>query len=142
MKEPSEDWLDEELRRLPDLEAPPELLSKVMSSVQRRSGRRWAISYFRRYLPFIRNSGLGFALAVLVLSPWLNPGQAILGFFAQSPFFHFVADLLDIGNTILADLRIFNLPIGWLIGLLIGISYLACILAASAIQRLASSKRL
>jgi hypothetical protein len=142
MKEPSDDWLDEELRRLPDLEAPPELLPKVIDAVQRRSARRWMTTQFRRYLPFLRNSGLGLALALMVLSSWLNPGQAVLEFFRQSPFFHLVTALLDAGDTILANLRVFNLPIGWLIGMLIGISYLACIFAASAIQRLASTKRL
>jgi hypothetical protein len=142
MKEPSEDWLDEELRRLPDLEAPPELLPKVMDTVQRRSGRRWMTALFRHHLPSLRNSGLGLALAVMVLVPWLNPGQAVLVLFSQSPVFHLVTELLDAGDTILANLRIFNLPIGWLIGIVIGISYLTCIFAASAIQRLASTKRL
>ncbi|MBV8816121.1 MAG: hypothetical protein JO271_16645 [Verrucomicrobia bacterium] len=142
MKEPSEDWLDEELRRLPDLEAPPDLMPKVMDAVQSRSARRWMTAMSRRHLPFLRNSGLGLALAVMVLVPWLNPGQAVLGFFRQSPFFNLVIELLSAGETILANLRIFNLPIGWLIGVVIGISYLACIFAASAIQRLASTKRL
>jgi hypothetical protein len=142
MKEPSDDWLDEELRRLPDLEAPPELLPKVIDAVQRRSARRWMTAQFRRHLPFLRNSGLGLALAVMVLSSWLNPGQAVLEFFRQTSFFHLATDLVDAGDTILANLRVFNLPIGWLIGTVIGISYLACIFAASAIQRLASTKRL
>ena len=141
MNEPHEDWLDEELRRLPDLKAPPELLPNVMRSVQKRSIRRWVMASVHRHVGLIRTTGLGFALAIVCLFPFLNPGHAISGFVARSPFFHFIADLLEVGQTILTELRIFTLPIGWLIGLLVAVSYLACVFAASTVQRLASVKR-
>jgi hypothetical protein len=141
MKEPNEDWLDKELKALPDLEAPTELLPKVMRSVQRRSALRWLLSICRQHLPFIKNSCLGFALAVLVLVPLFNPGGAVVNFLGRSPILHFLGNLLDIGQTILTNLRIFQLPLGWLVALLAGFSYLTCILAASTVRHLATAKR-
>ena len=141
MKEPNEDWLDKELKALPDLEAPTELLPKVMRSVQRRSAQRWFVSVFRQHLPFIKNSCLGLALAVLVLVPLFNPGGAVINFLGRSPVLHFLGDVLDIGYTILTNLRIFQLPLGWLVALVAGFSYLTCILAASTVRHLATAKR-
>lgn len=141
MKEPNEDWLDQELKRLPDLEAPPELLPKVMRSVQRRSVQRWLLSIFRQHLPLIKNSCLGLALAVIVLVPLFNPGAAVINFLVRSPFLHFLGDMLDVGQTILTNLRIFQLPLGWLVALVAGLSYLTCILAASTVRHLATAKR-
>jgi hypothetical protein len=141
MKEPNEDWLDQELKRLPDLEAPSELLPKVMRSVQRRSVQRWLLSIFRPHLPFIKNSGLGLALAVLVLVPLFNPGAAVIDFLVRSPILHFLGSMLDVGHTILINLRIFQLPLGWLVALVAGVSYLTCILAASTVRHLATAKR-
>jgi hypothetical protein len=141
MKEPNEDWLDQELKRLPDLEAPPELLPKVMRSVQRRSVQRWLLSSFRRHLPFIKSSCLGLALAVMVLVPLFNPLAALIDFLARLPFLHFLGDMLDVGRTILINLRIFQLPLGWLVALVAGFSYLTCILAASTVRHLATAKR-
>jgi len=141
MKEPNEDWLDQEIKRLPDLEAPPELLPKVMRSVQQRSVRRWVMSIFRQHLPFIKNSGLGFALAMLVLIPLFNPIAALINFLAHAPLLRFLGDMLDVGGTILANLRVFQLPLGWLVALVAGFSYLTCILAASTVRHLATAKR-
>ena len=142
MKEPNEDWLDQELKALPDLEAPPELLPKVMRSVQRRSVQRWLLSFFRQHLPFIKNSCLGFALAMMVLVPLFNPGGAVVDFLVRSPLIHCLEDMLDVGRTILTNLRIFQLPLGWLIAFVVGLSYLTCILAASTVRHLATAKRL
>jgi hypothetical protein len=142
MKDPNEDWLDQELKALPDLEAPPEFLPKVMRSVQRRSVQRWLLSIFRPHLPFIKNSCLGFALAMMVLVPLFNPGGAVVDFLVRSPLFHCLEDMFDVGHTILTNLRIFELPLGWLIALVAGLSYLTCILAASTVRQLATAKRL
>jgi hypothetical protein len=142
MNEPNEDWLDQEIKRLPDLEAPPELLPKVMRSVKQRSVRHWFISVLRQHLPFIKNSGLGLALAVLVLVPLFNPGEAVINFLAHSPFLHFLGDILEVTGTILTNLHVFQLPLGWLVALVAGLSYLTCILAASTVRHLATTKRL
>ncbi len=141
MKEPNEDWLDQEIKRLPDLEAPPELLPKVMRSVQQRSVRRWVMSIFRQHLPFIKNSGLGFALAMLVLIPLFNPIAALSNCLAQAPLLRFLGAMLEVGGTILTNLRVFQLPLGWLVALVAGLSYLTCILAASTVRHLATAKR-
>jgi hypothetical protein len=141
MKEPNEDWLDQEIKRLPDLDAPPELLPKVMRSVQQRSVRRWVMSICRQHLPFIKNSGLGFALAMLVLIPLFNPIAALINFLAHAPLIRFLGDMLDVGGTILTNLRVFHLPLGWLVALVAGLSYLTCILAASTVRHLATAKR-
>ena len=96
MKEPNEDWLDQEIKRLPDLEAPAELLPKVMRSVQQRSVRRWVMSIFRQHLPFIKNSGLGFALAMLVLIPLFNPVAALINFLTHAPLLLFLGQMLEV----------------------------------------------
>jgi len=141
MKEPNEDWLDQELKGLPDLEAPPELLPKVMRSVKRRSAQRWLLSIFRQHLPLIKNSCLGLALAVVVLVPLFNPVATLIDFLARSPVLHFLGAMLDVGRTILGNLRIFQLPLGWLVALVAGFSYLTCIFAASTVRHLATAKR-
>ena len=141
MNEPNEDWLDQEIKRLPELEAPPELLPKVMRSVKQRSARHWFMSVLRQHLPFIKNSGLGLALAALVLVPLFNPGDAVINFLAHSPFLHFLGDMLEVSGTILTNLHVFQLPLGWLVALAAGLSYLTCILAASTVRHLASAKR-
>src|SRR5258708_13531498 len=101
MKEPNEDWLDQEIKRLPDLEAPPELLPKVMRSVRQRSARHWLMSILRQHLPFIRNSALGFALALLVLVPLFNPGAGVTNCLPRSPFLHFLLHMLPDPHNIL-----------------------------------------
>jgi hypothetical protein len=141
MKEPNEDWLDQEIKRLPDLEAPPELLPKVMRSVQQRSVRRWVMSIFRQHLPFIKNSGLGFALAMLVLIPLFNPIAPLINFLAHAPLLRFLGAMLEVGGTILTNLRVCQLPLGWLVAFVAGLSYLTCILAASTVRHLATAKR-
>jgi hypothetical protein len=50
--------------------------------------------------------------------------------------------MLDVGRTILGNLRIFQLPLGWLVALVAGFSYLTCIFAASTVRHLATAKRL
>ena len=141
MNEPNHDWLDQELKRLPDLEAPSELLPEVMRSVRRRATQRWLVSVCRQHLPFIRNAGLGLALALTVLFPFLNPGAAASQFVGRAPFFHVLFDILEVGQTILTNVRIFQLPVGWVIGLVAGVSYLTCILAATTVRNLAAARR-
>jgi hypothetical protein len=142
MNEPNQDWLDQELKRLPDLEAPPELLPEVMRSVRRRAIQRWLMSICRQHLPIIRNAGLGLALALVVLFPFVNPGAAVSEFFDRSPLFHFLFVMLEVGRTVLTNLRVFELPVVWLVGLVAGISYLTCICAATTVRHLAAVRRL
>jgi hypothetical protein len=113
-----------------------------MRSVKRRSAQRWLLSIFRQHLPLIKNSCLGLALAVVVLVPLFNPGAALVDFLVRSPILHFLGAMLDVGRTILGNLRIFQLPLGWLVALVAGFSYLTCIFAASTVRHLATAKRL
>jgi hypothetical protein len=65
----------------------------------------------------------------------------VIDFLIRSPLLHFLGNMLDVGQTILANLRIFQLPLGWLVALVAGFSYLTCILAASTVRHLATAKR-
>src|SRR5258708_2638482 len=99
------------------------------------------IEIVRKDLPFIRSSAVGFVLAVLVLVPLFNPGAVVINFLARSPFLHFLGEMLEVAGTILTNLHVFQLPLGWLVALVAGLSYLTCIFAASTVRHLATAKR-
>jgi hypothetical protein len=134
------DWLDEELRNLPDLTAPTNLLPEVMKRVQERAAQPIWIRFWREHWTAVRNSSLGLSVALLILLPWLNPAQLFSSVITLSPIFRVTSEILDIALTILNSGRVFQTPL-WLV--ILGItaaSYATCILAASTIQRLAASK--
>ncbi|HZC36923.1 MAG TPA: hypothetical protein VE242_14965 [Chthoniobacterales bacterium] len=134
------DWLDEELRNLPDLSAPSNLLPKVMKRIQERTAQPIGIRFWREHSTAVRNSSLGLSVALLILLFWLNPAQLFSSVTVLSPIFRVTAEILDIALTILNSGRVFQTPL-WLV--ILGItaaSYAICILAASTVQRLAASK--
>lgn len=134
------DWLDEELRNLPDLTAPTNLLPDVMKRVQARAAQPIWIRFWREHWTAVRNSSLGLSMALLILLPWLNPAHLFSSVVALSPVFRVTAEILDIALTILNSARVFQTPL-WLVVLAItAASYGSCILAASTVQRLAARK--
>jgi hypothetical protein len=126
------DWLDEELRNLPDLTPPTNLLPDIMKRVQERASQPiWTL---------IRNSSLGLSMALLVLLFWLSPARLFSSVVALSPLFRVTAEILDIAITILNSGRVFQTPL-WLVILAVtAASYGTCIVAASTVQRLAATK--
>jgi hypothetical protein len=134
------DWLDEELRNLPDLTAPTNLLPDVMKRVQERAAQPIWIRFWREHWALVRNSSLGLSLALLMLLIWLNPARLFSSMISLSPLFRVTAEILDIAVTVLGSARIFQTPL-WLV--ILGVtaaSYGTCIVAASTVQRLAAAK--
>jgi hypothetical protein len=134
------DWLDEELRHLPDLQAPANLLPDVLKRVQERAAQPIWIRFWREHWALVRNSSLGLSMALLILLLWLNPAHLFSSLLALSPVFRVTAELLQITVTILSSARVFQAPL-WLV--ILGItaaSYGTCIMAASTVQRLAATR--
>jgi len=134
------DWLDEELRNLPDLTAPKSLFPAIMKRVQERAAQPIWIRFWREHWTLIRNLSLGLSMALLILLFWLNPARLFSSVVALSPLFRVTAEILDIAVTILNSARVFQTPL-WLVILAVTVaSYGICIVAASTVQRLATTK--
>jgi hypothetical protein len=134
------DWLDEELRDLPDLTAPPNLLPEIMNRVQERAAQPLWIRFWREHWALVRNLSLGLSMALLILLFWLNPARVFSSVVGLSPLFRVTAAMLDIAVTILNSARVFQTPL-WLVILAVtAASYAICIVAASTVQRLAATK--
>src|SRR5258706_12276497 len=136
------EWLDEELRNLPDLTPPANLLPDIMKRVEERASQPIWIRFWREHWTLIRNSSLGLSMALLILLFWLSPVRLFSSVVALSPLFRVTAEILDIAVTILISGRVFQTPL-WLVVLAVSpASYGACILAASTLQRSAGTKTL
>jgi hypothetical protein len=134
------DWLDEELRNLPDLKAPNKLLPEIMNRVQERAAQPIWIRFWREHSTLVRNLSLGLSMALLILLFWLNPARVFSSVVGLSPLFRVTAAMLDVAVTILNSARVFQTPL-WLVILAVTIaSYGTCIVAASTVQRLAATK--
>jgi len=134
------DWLDEELRNLPDLTPPANLLPDIMKRVEERASQPIWIRFWREHWTLIRNSSLGLSMALLILLFWLSPVRLFSSVVALSPLFRVTAEILDIAVTILNSGRVFQTPL-WLVVLAVtAASYGTCIVAASTVQRLAATK--
>jgi len=134
------EWLDEELRNLPDLTPPANLLPDIMKRVEERASQPIWIRFWREHWTLIRNSSLGLSMALLILRFWLSPVRLFSSLVALSPLFRVTAEILDIAVTILISGRVFQTPL-WLVVLAVtAASYGTCIVAASTVQRLAATK--
>jgi hypothetical protein len=134
------DWLEEELRNLPDLKAPHNLLPEIMNRVQERAAQPIWIRFWREHWGLVRNSSLGLSMALLILLFWLNPARVFSSLVGLSPLFRVTAAMLDVAVTILNSARVFQTPL-WLVILAVTVaSYGTCIVAASTVQRLAATK--
>ena len=134
------DWLDEELRNLPDLTPPANLLPDIMKRVEERASQPIWSRFWREHWTLIRNSSLGLSMALLILLFWLSPVRLFSSVVALSPLFRVTAEILDIAVTILNSGRVFQTPL-WLVVLAVtAASYGTCIVAASTVQRLAATK--
>jgi len=134
------EWLDEELRNLPDLTPPANLLPDIMKRVEERASQPIWIRFWREHWTLIRNSSLGLSMALLILLFWLSPVRLFSSVVALSPLFRVTAEILDIDVTILNSGRVLQTPL-WLVVLAVtAASYGTCIVAASTVQRLAATK--
>ena len=141
MSDRDKDWLDEELKGLRDLPAPQTLLPRVMEKVERRAAQPVWIRVFTRRPDLIRTFTLGFALALLVLVPVLNPLHWASDVIEGSLLVRLVAIFAETGRSVLFEAKVGQLPVVTVLATVALLSYLFCVAAALAVQRLTIAKR-
>lgn len=141
MSEPKKDWLDEELKGLKDLEAPSTLLPRVMERVERRAAQPAWIRAWAMRPDLIRTFASGFALALLVLLPVLNPVHWASNIIVGNPVVRLGAIFAGVVRSILFETKVGQLPIAVVLATVALLGYLSCVGAALAVQRLSTAKR-
>ena len=141
MSDQDKDWLDEELKGLRDLPAPQTLLPRVMAKVERRVARPAWIRIWARRPDLIRTFTSGFALALLVLVPVFNPLHWASEVIEGSLLVRLVAIFAETGRSVLFEAKVGQLPVVTVLATVALLSYLFCVMAALAVQRLTTAKR-
>ena len=141
MSDRDKDWLDEELKGLRDLPAPQTLLPRVMEKVERRAAQPAWIRVWTRRPDLIRTLTIGFALALLVLVPVFNPLHWASDVIEGSLLVRLVAIFAETGRSVLFEAKVGQLPIVTVLATVALLSYLFCVVAALAVQRLTTAKR-
>lgn len=137
MSDWDKDWLDEELKGLRDLPAPQTLLPRVMEKVERRAAQpAWT-----RGPDLIRTFISGFALALLVLVLVFNPLHWASDVIEGSLLFRLVAIFAETSRSVLFEVKVGQLPVVTVLTTVTLLSYLFCVVAALAVQRLTTAKR-
>ena len=141
MSDRDKDWLDEELKGLRDLPAPQTLLPRVMEKVERRAAQPVWIRVWTRRPDLIRTFTLGFALALLVLVPVFNPLHWASDVIEGSLLVRLAAIFAETGRSVLFEAKVGQLPVVTVLATVALLSYLFCVAAALAVQRLTTAKR-
>lgn len=141
MSDPGKDWLDEELKGLKDLQAPQTLLPKVMERVERRAAQPAWVRAWTRRPDLIRTFAPAFALALLVLLALLNPFYWASEVIQGNLLIRLVAIFAEAGRSVLFEAKVGQLPIVTVLASVALLSYLGCVAAAMALQRLSTAKR-
>ena len=134
MSDPTEDWLDQELKNLKELQAPETIVPKVMARVRQKAKYRWQTRFFNSFL-------LGLAMACLVGLLVVDPAR----FFSELPVawhgLKVFSLIVGAVSTSLSQATVFHLPIGIIILSIITLSYAVLVAAASTVQRLAVTRK-
>ena len=139
MSDQNKDWLDAELKNLPDLEAPRTLLPTVMETVRQRARVPWWAWPPRTDL--FRSFALVISLFVLVFLLVVNPVQ----FFSDVPIapalLKLIPILLDTAKAVLFQAKVYHFSVLSLLLPPIVLSYVFLVAVASTIQRLAGVRK-
>jgi hypothetical protein len=141
MSDPNRDWLDDELSKLQDIEAPSTLLPNVMREVRKRAASPWWARAFASGKDLWRSFMLAFSVVVFALSLAVNPSHVAPLLPGSQAVLNLSRLLLDTVIAVLLHAKVFNYPLLQLLGLASGLSYILLIAAASAIQRLADIRK-
>lgn len=141
MSDPNQDWLEEKLKSLPDLEAPRTLLPNVMKRVRQRAGKPWWRRRVGSRAAWWRSFVLAISLLIMGLLLVVNPAQICSHVPGALTLFDLIPLLLDAGKTALLQAKVFNLSVLTLLGPAMVISYLLLIATASVILHLASARK-
>jgi anti-sigma factor RsiW len=141
MSDPNNDWLDAELAKLHDIEAPATLLPKVMQEVRERAARPWWVRLLGPRTAVWRSLVLAISVLVFGLSLVVNPLQIAAHLPGVIALIDLVPLLLDAAKTALLRAKIFNYSVLPLLATAAGLSYILLVASASAIQRLAGVRK-
>jgi len=134
MSDPNEDWLDQELKKLKDLQAPETIVPNVMARVRLKAKYRWQTRFFHSFL-------LGLAVACLLGLLVVDPVRFFSELLAASHALKLFSLIAEAVWTSLFEAKVFHLPIGILILSIITLSYALLVAAASTVQRLAITRK-
>ena len=134
MSDPTEDWLDQELKNLKDLQAPETIVPKVMARVRLKGKYRWQMRFFHSFL-------LGLAVACLVGLLVVDPARIFSELPAASLALKLSSLIAGAVWTSLFQAQVFHLPIGIVILSIITLSYTLLVAAACTVQRLAVTRK-
>jgi hypothetical protein len=134
MSDPTEDWLDQELKDLKDLQAPETIVPKVMARVRQKAKQRWQTRFFNSFL-------LGLATACLVGLLVVDPSRLFSELPVASHALRLSSLIVGAVWTSLFQATVFQLPIGIIILSIITLSYAVLVAAASTVQRLAATRK-
>lgn len=141
MSDPNKDWLEEELKSLPDLEAPRTLLPNVMKSVRQRAGKPWWRHRAGSGTVWWRSFVLAISLLMMGLLLVVNPAQLCAHVPGALALFNLIPLLLDAAKTALVQAKVFNLSVLTLLGPAMALGYLLLVATASVILHLASARK-
>jgi anti-sigma factor RsiW len=141
MSDPNNDWLDEELAKLDDIEAPATLLPKVMEEVRKRAARPWWVRSLGLQTALWRPFVLAISALVFGFSLVVNPLQIASHIPGVIALMDLVPILLDATKAALVRAKIFNYPVLPLLAMAVTFSYVLLVASASAIQRLAGVRK-
>ncbi|HEY0791080.1 MAG TPA: hypothetical protein VGD78_08450 [Chthoniobacterales bacterium] len=135
MLDPQDDWLSQELKALPDVEAPKTVVPRVLEEVRRYENRtltRWR----QRLLGGARTAGLGVAVVLMVWLSLLNPEKLAGEVLTNHPVFRLWEALMTTLQALLWQRALYQQPLLVIVAFLAFTSCLACLAAAAAVLRL------
>jgi hypothetical protein len=141
MSDRNQDWLEEELKDLRDLEAPATLLPEVMKKVRERAGKPWWARVAQSRIELLRSFVLGISLLMLVAFLVINPAQYFSRVPGVSALLNLIPLLLDAAKESLFEAKVFNFSLLGLLASAIVLSYVLLVATASAIQHLANARK-
>lgn len=137
MPEPEPDWLSEELKALPELEAPDAIVPKVLAAVRQQRAR----SRVRRAaFGSVRAVTLGFALAMVVWLSVFNPARFADEALAGSPVWKVLELLATAGRLSLFQAKVYDFSLVLVLSALGVVSYLLCLAAATVVHQLSRAE--
>jgi hypothetical protein len=111
MNDEGKDWLDTELNKLTDLEAPETLLPRVMHVVRRKAGQRRLSRFLEGNRNTFRTLLVAFAVVALGALLLVNPIQYLGNVPIVAVPLKLASILLETLENLLLYYKIFNLPI-------------------------------
>jgi hypothetical protein len=140
MSDPDKDWLDEEIAKLRDLQAPPTLLPKVMERVRSRS-REPMLARIASRTDLVRSLVIALSACLLAALTMLSASEYWPTLPIAPAFLRLVEALLESIKIILLQTRIYHLPLLVFLAPIVVFSYAFLVTAASIIKQLLALRK-